>query len=297
MHMLRRILPAPVKALLRSVYRFVIWWPKAAFGGAMGILNLALGRRRLLSLIHYFGADLKKTLVIDGITFDASHPIPHRRAVTMLTKEPDTIAWVDDFMKAEDVFYDVGANIGVFSLYAAARKKVTVLAFEPLASNYSILNENIHLNDLSGSITALSIAMHDTTTLSALNVSEMRPGKAGHSFETPFGSAETLPPAFRQGMIGMRMDEFIERFEAPFPNHVKIDVDGNEPQVIEGMGEILSDVRLKSIAVELDSDRPDHMALIDKITGFGFEPLEDERYVNQVYKALRPVYNHFFIRS
>jgi len=291
------MLPEPVKKLLRPLYRGVFGLPKTAFRGFMGLLSLVLGRKRFLSLIQYFAGDLEKTLVIDGISFDASHPIPQHRAVTLLTKEPDTIAWIDDFMKDGDIFFDVGANIGVFSLYAAHHNNIAVLAFEPLASNYSILNENIHLNDLSESISALAVAMHNKTTLSELNVSEMRPGKSGHSFETPFGSAETpQPPSFRQGMIGLRMEDFIETFKAPFPNHVKIDVDGNEPQVIDGMGNILSDNRLKSIAIELNTDRPDHVALIDKITGTGMEALQDERYVNRVYKEIRPIYNHFFIR-
>jgi hypothetical protein len=42
------------------------------------------------------------------------------RAETLLTKEPETIEWIETFNE-ESVFWDVGANIGVYSLYAAAR--------------------------------------------------------------------------------------------------------------------------------------------------------------------------------
>lgn len=296
--MLRKILPAPAKNLLRPFYHFAVRVPKIVFLDVMSLLSLVLGRKRFLSLVHYFTVDLEKNLVINGLSFDASHPIPMHRALSILTKEPDTIAWINDFMKEGDVFYDVGANIGVFSLYAARHKKLTVLAFEPLASNYSLLNENIHLNGLSDSITALAIAMHDKTSLSKLNVSKMQPGKSGHSFEKPIGSTDTPhSPSFQQGMIGLEMDQFLETFKPPFPNHVKIDVDGNEPQIIEGMKGILSDDRLKSIALELNTDRADHKALIDRIKGFGFEALDGDRYINQAYKNLRPVFNHFFIRS
>ena len=78
--------------------------------------------------------------------FEVSNYIPYTRAVTLFTKEPETIAWIDDRVLPGDVFYDIGANIGVFSLYSAKVKKATVIAFEPHAKNYGILNENIFLN-------------------------------------------------------------------------------------------------------------------------------------------------------
>ena len=63
------------------------------------------------------------------------------RAKTFLTKEPDTIEWIEKFNE-KDVFLDVGANIGIYSLYAA--KKVSkVWALEPESLNYAMLNLNI----------------------------------------------------------------------------------------------------------------------------------------------------------
>ena len=78
------------------------------------------------------------------------------RAETYETKEPDTIEWIDSFFREGDVIYDIGANIGQYSLYAAKKLKgnCRILAFEPEALNYSKLNKNIVLNNLTDSITA-----------------------------------------------------------------------------------------------------------------------------------------------
>src|SRR5881394_2354315 len=65
------------------------------------------------------------------IRFYCPAPLPEWRARSILIKEPETLEWIDDFRKGE-VFWDVGANVGVFSLYAAFRH-ATVYAFEPSA--------------------------------------------------------------------------------------------------------------------------------------------------------------------
>ena len=83
------------------------------------------------------------------------------RADGYATKEPDTLAWIDGFLKPGDVFYDVGANIGQYALYAAKRLggQCRVLAFEPEALNYAKLNTNIVLNGQSETITAYCLAV------------------------------------------------------------------------------------------------------------------------------------------
>src|SRR6516225_6093965 len=76
-----------------------------------------------------------------NLSFVTPTPLLQARAGSVLSKEPDTIRWIDSF-EPNDVFWDIGANVGVFSLYAA-RRKVRVLAFEPSAGNYMILCRNV----------------------------------------------------------------------------------------------------------------------------------------------------------
>jgi hypothetical protein len=81
------------------------------------------------------------------LRFMTSTPLLQTRANSILLKEPDTIQWIDRF-EPSDVFWDVGANVGIFSLYAARRREVKVLAFEPSADNYMVLCRNVEINAL-----------------------------------------------------------------------------------------------------------------------------------------------------
>jgi hypothetical protein len=60
-------------------------------------------------------------------------------------REPETIAWIDDFLMPSR-FWDIGANVGTYVLYAALRPGVAVLAFEPAAASYAALCRNIEAN-------------------------------------------------------------------------------------------------------------------------------------------------------
>ena len=62
--------------------------------------------------------------------------------MTFLTKEPDTIEWIESF-ENEMVFWTVGANIGIFSCFAAKEKQAKTYAFEPSTFNLEILSKNI----------------------------------------------------------------------------------------------------------------------------------------------------------
>src|SRR5262245_23295686 len=67
------------------------------------------------------------------------------RAQTFDTEEPDTVQWLDS-IEPGDCLWDVGANVGLYSIYAARFKKCRVYAFEPESQNFALLIENIALN-------------------------------------------------------------------------------------------------------------------------------------------------------
>lgn len=297
--LLRRHLPQPVKDALRPVYQGGLRATAAGTRAVFSGLKALLGAERFLELLQFVRAGMDTTITNGGIRFDASHEIPLYRALTLFTKEPDTIAWIDDFVAEGDVFYDVGANVGVFTLYSALTKKAQVVAFEPSSENYAILNRNIHLNGVSERVLALNLAMHDHTMLSVLNLSAFMPGKAGHGFhlETAGSHFEDFKPEFRQAVLGFRMDEFVRTFDVPFPNHVKIDVDGNDPNVLDGMSGLMADPRLKSVAIELNpSSRKADRDVKDKMLAAGFELIDAPRYRNEANIGEGLAHNHFYVR-
>lgn len=190
------------------------------------------------------------------------------RANTLFTKEPSTIEWLDSIKEGE-VLFDIGANVGSYSVYAGVRG-VKVYSFEPEADNYALLVKNLSLNGIKEN--AYCLALSDKTEFGMLNLSQREIGGSCHNFGIDGGKIQ-------QGCMAICMSQLFE-LGLPVPDHVKIDVDGNEWRVIKGIGSYLQDV--KSIIVEIDPDSDEHAELKGYLLtqGFGFD-------VEQVEKATR----------
>ena len=233
---------------------------------------------------------------VNGLFFDTSNPLIFNRGARLHTKEPDTINWIDEYINDGDVLYDIGANIGVYSLYAAKYKNAITYSFEPESANYYYLNKNIYHNNLSNKIKAYNIALNDSNLLSVLNLSQFRPGAGNHNFNKELdANHKKFNSAFKQGMIGLSVDDFIYEWGGETPNHIKIDVDGNEHIVINGMTNILKDMKLKTIAIEVNLNLESDDELKNKLISYGFKLLTDERYINNEYLS-NGYLNLFFVR-
>ncbi len=186
-----------------------------------------------------------------SIQFYTPTPILQWRAKTSLTKEPDMMRWLDDLGR-DAVFWDIGANVGVFSLYAARRIGCRVLAFEPAAANFHVLARNITLNDLSNRVSAYCVAFAGKTGLGVLNLDSISMGASLSQFGVAGDRSRYMGANISaQSMLGFTIDRFIELFDPPFPTHIKIDVDGLELAIVEGAAGTLCDPRLRSVMLEL----------------------------------------------
>ena len=242
-----------------------------------------------------------KSTDIGDIHFYCPGRLPQWRGETLLDKEPETIEWIRGF-EPNSVFWDIGANVGVFSLYAARKRNIQVLAFEPSAFNYYILVKNIEINQMDSDILALCLAFSDQIELRVLNMADTQLGGALHAFGSPqdsFNVSETTNQVvFKQGMIGISIDEFIEMFSPAFPNHIKIDVDGIEDKIIEGASNTLSDSRIKSVLVELDTNDIDYCQRVTKIlekAGLRLAMKKRSPFVEN--GPFASVYNHIYVRN
>ena len=176
------------------------------------------------------------------------------RAKSFNEKEPDTLDWIDTWFQPGETIYDVGANIGQYSLYAARKLngRARVLAFEPEALNQAKLNRNILLNDLGEVVTAYPIAVSDRTAIEHFYSKTFAPGAALHALGEPVTQgAVAFAPQNRQGTMAVSLDDLTGRFCLPFPNHVKIDVDGIEDKIVAGAPRTLEDARLKTVLIEV----------------------------------------------
>lgn len=192
------------------------------------------------------------------------------RAQTLLCKEPDTIEWIEQFNRG-DVLWDIGANVGVYSLYAARAGKVSrVLAFEPSPWNFSALVRSANLNGWSDRIATYCLAISNSTKLDTLHMKNAFFGSAQCSFGEAVNQwGGELDVAFEQSAIGISIDRFIELFAPPFPNRIKIDVDGLDGAIAEGMRDTVLDKRVKSVLIEIDQARTGELDRVTDIFAAG----------------------------
>lgn len=263
-----------------------------------------LGKTRqslvLAELVEQLTPVINENTPIGDIKFYCPGRIPHWRAETLLSKEPETIQWIDSFA-TDTVFWDIGANVGVYSLYAARRGDIHVVSFEPSAANYHILSRNIEINKMDSLISGFCIAFSDKSEVGCLNMSNTIPGGAlscfGKSQEIYSVCGQNYDVLFNQGMIGFTIDDFIEMFSAPVPNYLKIDVDSIEDKIIDGASKTLRDDRLRSVLIELDTKEENYGKIISSFENAGMRLVTDRHTQTYDYGHFSSMYNHIFARS
>jgi len=200
------------------------------------------------------------------------------RGNTFYSKEPETINWIKNFGK-KSIFFDIGANIGIYSLFAASLEHKTV-SFEPESHNFASLNININDNNFVNKIKAYPISLDEKIAISELNINKFRFGGSGHSFDRPINSlGKSFQPSHIQGSISITLDKFIEETKI-YPNYIKIDVDGNELRVMNGMKKLLVSKKTKSILIELNRSFDEHNEVVDlfKANGYNLVYYKKDKY-------------------
>ncbi len=244
----------------------------------------------------YCGIELTHTVRDEQHQYTFLIPSSHcfDRAQTLFRKEPATLKWIDSFVE-DSVFYDIGANVGLYTVYAGVNNKAkTILAFEPETLNYSILNRNIFLNKLQDKVMALNLAFSDSIKLDRLYVSLWDAGSSLHNFGSKTDYIERLNQGLSQGCLSFSIDLFIEQFNPPFPQHIKIDVDGLENLILQGARETLKDARLKSVLIEMDDERIEDRHIRTMLQDMGFQVVVKTH--TGLYESESKVYNYIFSR-
>ena len=204
------------------------------------------------------------------IFIDVSSSMENNVRTRSCAKEPETISWIERDFRPGDVMWDIGANVGAYSLVAAKyfKGKVKVYAIEPSFLNFSQLCRNIALNVCGDVVTPLNIALSEKTCVGRFNYQNFMTGGALHSFgEAVDFKNEVFEPVFRQDILSFSIDDLIHIFGLPVPDHIKLDVDGLETAIMKGAEKTLSNKKVRSILVELgDRDVP----LVEQLKRHGF---------------------------
>jgi FkbM family methyltransferase len=227
---------------------------------------------------------IQPTVVVDGMRFNVPNSHIAWRVQTMYTKEPDTVAWIQG-MKEGEVFYDVGANIGLYTMLAA-KQGLHVFAFEPESQNYAVLIRNLAFNTpMTNKAVAFPFCISDEQRIDTLRLSNLMAGGSCHSFASDLNyKREEKQWAYKQGTVGFTLDSLVFECGLPTPHHIKVDVDGFEDKVVAGAAKLLPSVQ--SVLLELDSANADHMRIRDRLVDMGF--VTDEQQIELARRKQGP---------
>ena len=237
--------------------------------------------------VHYGGISLK--LSIPNIIGDF-------RAKTFATKEPETLEWIDT-MPEGSTLWDIGANAGLYSVYAAKRRHCRVWAFEPSVFNLEMLARNIFLNHLEELICIVPLALSDSLGASLMRMTTTEWGGAESSFgHALFLDGNRLQETFKFQTIGITMLDAVEKLGVPPPDFIKMDVDGLEPLILEAGASILRGV--KGLLVETNDDFPSETGRITSALSNAGLVLHQKRHSEMFENnpAWGRIYNQIWIR-
>ncbi|HEY6507989.1 MAG TPA: FkbM family methyltransferase [Vicinamibacterales bacterium] len=174
-------------------------------------------------------------------------------------KEPWTVEWLEQHARPGDTVYDVGANVGAYTLVAAHLVGASgrVVAFEPGYASFAHLCDNIVLNRFAGVVTPVPLPLGDTSRLSHLAYNRLHPGQARHLGEDGTTNAAKGAAVYEQPVLQCALDDLVHSYGLPHPRLLKIDVDGAELNVLRGARNILKGPTLEHVLMEIDLENSD----------------------------------------
>ena len=229
-------------------------WIASGLRAGVAITAKAPGGRYLLEQVLNRAMNRSESIRHQGtdLTFAVPNSLTRFRVSTFSTKEPETLEWIDG-ISAGSVVWDVGANVGLYSCYAAKARGCRVIAFEPSIFNLELLARNISLNSLTGRITVVSLPLSEALGVSTLNLSTTEWGGALCSFGQDYGhDGRPLHVVFQYPTIGLSMSHAVDQLGIPLPDYIKMDVDGIEHLILKGGAAVLKNV--KGILIEINEE-------------------------------------------
>ena len=190
------------------------------------------------------------------------------------TKEPETIAWIDTF-KTPGLFLDIGANVGVYSVYALIKHPaLQVVSLEPEPNNFYRLADNLN-RTAPDRAAAYPLAASDSTQLCRLQQSNPEGIGVAHN------QIQNRDVAKGVGCMAFTVDDLVEHLG--MPSYIKIDVDGIEQQIIQGMEKTLASPGLLSVLVEVYLAEAPVIDELLKAKGFLLTKVSAKNGLNRIY--------------
>lgn len=177
--------------------------------------------------------------------------------------EFEDMSFLLHFLRSEDLFVDVGANIGSYTILASGHIGCRTIAFEPVPSTYKRLLNNLYINQIQTIVLAHNQGVGSEQKIVSFTL-----------------DLDTMNSVVTQGIPGQTMDIQIESLNHILgheaPSLIKVDVEGYEMEVINGASEVLLNQSLKAVILELNESGEKYgfavKSVHEKMLDYGFFP-------------------------
>ena len=207
------------------------------------------GQERLLRLVEeVFGVKRWVTRSEFGfILFVNRNDLVQRHILTYGFWDKEVGDYLKSILTENDVFFDIGANIGYFSLVAASIGVSSIVAFEPFAYLARLAEENVSLNGFEKIIRIVPVALGAIQgTANYLAGPDWNSG-AGKIVPVPDGGSGSSVPI-------MTLDAFLSDTDSPWPTVIKLDVEGFELDVLQGARKLFETRPPRAVVFEANCD-------------------------------------------
>jgi FkbM family methyltransferase len=277
-----------VKNLLKETIRLIVLiFVKGRIGRYIESVIINSVVNRCIPIVHK-GLSLK---------FYAPNDLCRYRCTTFSTKEPETLEWID-LMPRDSILWDIGANVGLYSIYAAKKINAKVWAFEPSVFNLNLLARNIFLNELTNNICIVPLPLSDKIGASKMHMPSIESGGALSTFGELYGwDGKPILQVFEFQTIGVSMDDALKMLFISKPDFIKMDVDGIEHLILSGGQEVLNTV--KGVLIEINDaffQQSSESQLLLKKAGLIFQAKRQSAIVASSTLGFQNAYNQIWIR-
>ena len=240
---------------------------------------------------------VKKKLV----KFFAPNNLIRWRIATYYSKEPETLEWINNFSKKNIIFWDIGGNIGLYSIYAAlTHKNIKVICFEASLNNLGILARNISINYLTKKIYINPFPLSNKVNKYLLmKEKDFIEGGALNTYgENLNFEGKKFFSNNNYKVYGTTINYLIKNKILEVPDYIKIDVDGIEHLILQGGNKYLNNKKIKSISIELNENFSVQFNTVIKIMDKYKFILKQKKHANYLdtSKKFSKTFNYIFER-
>lgn len=232
-------------------------------------------RLAILQAAHYEWEDREDcmtVITVGGYHFQCDTPIERYRAETLFTKEEGTVRWLLDQCSPSDVLYDIGANIGLYTV-VAARRGTYVYAFEPHQANAAHLADNVRLNIVAKLVAVLTQPLHSEAGERLFHYMSEEAGSSGSQLgHTISETGKVFQPVTSRVVHTTTIDHLVKARKIRPATLVKLDVDGNELDILRGMTKLLWETPPRQIQVEMHPK--DDLEIVSLLFTYDYDVVE-----------------------